>query len=180
MSRTVLQSYGTQQVMTSSPSKLIALLYDKAIVSLKEAVQAIEDGQIERRWKANTKAIEIITHLANTLDHEGGGEIASNLDRLYEFMLQRLLNVDLKNDAQAATEVIKLLQPLRDSWHQLAHEPAAQEARAGASAPAAGATAGPAADRGPTAASPGENAGSGGKAQGKGDIVKQQPINLSA
>lgn len=122
MSRTALQSYGTQQVMTSSPVKLIALLYDKAIVSLKEAIQAIEDKQIEKRWRANGRAVEIITHLSNTLDRDGGAEIAANLDQLYEFMLARLLEVDMKNDAKPAEEVIRLLKPLRDSWHRLAEE----------------------------------------------------------
>lgn len=172
MSRTVLKSYGTQQVMTSSPAKLIALLYDKAIVSLKEAVQAIEDGKIEKRWKANNRAVEIITHLANTLDHDGGGEIASNLDQLYEFMLQRLLNVDLKNDAQAANEVIKLLQPLRDAWHQLAAEPTASPA-----APVAGPNGQPATASGPAKAA-GDNSGS--DTQGKRDAQPQQQINLFA
>ena len=77
MNRAALQTYGTQQVMTSSPVKLIALLYDKAIVSLKEAIQAIEAGEIEKRWKSNGKAIDIIQHLASTLDHEAGGEISA-------------------------------------------------------------------------------------------------------
>ena len=122
MSRTALQAYGTQQVMTSTPVKLIALLYDKAIISLKEAIQAIADGEIEKRWQANNKAVEIITHLANTLDHDKGGEVAGNLDQLYDFMLARLLNVDLKNDPQPAREVIDLLMPLREAWHQLAEE----------------------------------------------------------
>lgn len=122
MNRAALQTYGTQQVMTSSPVKLIALLYDKAIVSLKEAIQAIEAGEIEKRWKSNGKAIDIIQHLASTLDHDAGGEIAANLDKLYNFMLKRLLHVDLKNDSKPAEEVIELLQPLRESWHQLAEE----------------------------------------------------------
>jgi len=176
VSRNVIQNYGTQQVMTSSPAKLIALLYDKAIVSLKEAVRAIEDGHIEKRWKANNRAVEIITHLANTLDHDSGGKVASNLDQLYEFMLTRLLNVDLKNDAQAAAEVIDLLLPLRDSWHQLADNRAAPgAAQAAAKAGEAKPATVPATGHGKSA--PAE---SGGKPQGNGDGPRQQPINLSA
>ncbi len=55
-----------------------------------------------------------------TLDLEKGGEIASNLEALYAYMLQRLLDVDVKNDARAAEEVIELLEPLRASWSELA------------------------------------------------------------
>ena len=122
MDRTALKTYGTQQVMTSSPAKLVALLHDKVITSLREAIQAIEEKKVEARWKANNKATEIIMHLANTLDHEAGGEIAENLHSLYNFMLTRLYEVDRQNDAQAAREVIGLIEPLRDSWHQLADE----------------------------------------------------------
>ena len=134
MNRAALQTYGTQQVMTSSPVKLIALLYDKAIVSLKEAIQAIEAGEIEKRWKSNGKAIDIIQHLASTLDHEAGGEISANLDRLYNFMLKRLLDVDLKNDTKPAEEVIVLLEPLRESWHQLAEQQPGTAAQPGKAA----------------------------------------------
>lgn len=133
MNRTAHRTYGTQQVMTSSPLKLIALLYDRAIVSLKEAVQAIERADVQARWKANNKAVEIITHLASTLDHEAGGEVAENLDQLYLFMLERLFEVDQKNDPQAARDVIALLEPLRDSWRQLAENaPGAAAGTAGA------------------------------------------------
>ena len=136
MDRTALKSYGTQQVMTSSPAQLVALLYDKAIASLREAIQAIEAGEVERRWKANNKASEIITHLANTLDHDAGGEIAANLERLYNFMLTRLFEVDRYKDAKAAREVIGLLEPLRDSWHQLAADGTTdQELEAASAAP---------------------------------------------
>lgn len=120
MNRAALQAYGTQQVMTSSPVELVALLYGKAIVSLKEAIQAIENNEIEKRWKANNKAFEIINHLSLTLDQEKGGEIAENLSDLYNFMLNRLSDVDLKNDPQAARDVIVLLEPLHASWRQLA------------------------------------------------------------
>lgn len=122
MDRSALKTYGTQQVMTASPVKLVALLYDKAIVSLREAVKAIEAGDVQGRWKANNRATEILTHLCTTLDHESGGDIAQNLHQLYQFMLGRLFEVDMKDDAGAAREVIGLLEPLRDSWRELAEQ----------------------------------------------------------
>ena len=150
MDRSALRTYGTQQVMTASPVKLVALLYDKAIVSLREAVQAIETGNVQERWKANNRATEILTHLCTTLDHETGGDIAENLHQLYQFMLGRLFEVDMKNDADAAREVIGLLEPLRDSWRELAErtpeqlasgadtQPSAQPQNASADASAQG------------------------------------------
>jgi flagellar protein FliS len=111
--------YLTQQVMTASPAKLVSMLYDKAITSLREAIAAIEAGDIEARWKANAKALEIISHMWSTLDVEKGGEIAENLSNLFSFMIQRLPEVDFKNDPEPAREAILLLEPLRDAWREL-------------------------------------------------------------
>lgn len=114
------QQYLTQQIMTASPAALTHMLYEKAINSLKEAIKAIEDNQIEARWKANSRVMEIIAHMQGTLDMEKGGDIAKNLDRLFGYILSRLPRIDFKNDAQVAREIIGLLEPLRASWQELA------------------------------------------------------------
>ncbi len=114
------QTCQTERVMTSDPATLVAMLYDKAIACLKAAVQAIHSNEIETRWKNNHRAQEIISHLFMTLDLEKGGEIASNLEALYGYMLLRLPDVDVNNDARVAEEVIELLEPLRASWNELA------------------------------------------------------------
>lgn len=106
--------------MTASPAKLVSMLYDKVILSLREAISAIEAGEVEARWRANARAMEILSHMWSTLDVEKGGEIAVNLENLFSFMLSRLPEVDLRNDPEPAREVIQLLQPLRESWHELA------------------------------------------------------------
>jgi len=115
-----ISKYLTQQVMTASPAKLVSMLYDKVVISLKEAIAAIENGQIETRWRANARATEILSHMWATLDVAKGGEIATNLDQLFSYMLSRLPEVDLRNDPAPAREVIELIEPLRDSWRELA------------------------------------------------------------
>lgn len=114
------QIYGAQQVTTASPAKLVFMLFEKAIACLKEAMRAIDAGDIAGRCNANCKAMEIILHLSTTLDMEKGGEIAHNLDRIYDFSLRHLIDVDMRNDPQPAQDVINLLSPLRDSWKELA------------------------------------------------------------
>jgi flagellar protein FliS len=117
-----ISKYVTQQVMTASPAMLVYMLLDKAISSLQEATSAIEEGDVERRWRANNRATEIISHLWSTLDRERGGEIAGNLDQLYSFILRRLPSVDLQNDPKPAEDVIGLLEPLRESWKEIARQ----------------------------------------------------------
>jgi flagellar protein FliS len=114
--------YQTQQIMTASPAMLVFLLFDKAISCLKEAERAIEAGEIEARWKANGRAMEIVEHLQMTLNMDAGGEVAKNLDQIYNVLLRELPKVDLKNDPEVARKGIKLLEPLRESWRALAEK----------------------------------------------------------
>ena len=111
MNRTT--AYLARELSAASPAKRVAMLIDRAIGSLGEAVQAIERGDIQARWNANQRATNIIETLWRTLDLEKGGEIAANLEKLYSFMLNRLTQVDIKNDPAPAREVATLLEPLR-------------------------------------------------------------------
>lgn len=113
-------AYQQQQIMTATPAQLVAMLYERAILSLKAAVRAIEAGEIEARFNANKQAGDIIGHLCSTLDLERGGEIAQRLAQLYRYMLGRLTFVDVRNDPVPAREVIALLEPLHESWVALA------------------------------------------------------------
>jgi flagellar protein FliS len=114
------QAYGTQQVKGAPPVLQVAMLYERAIGSLQEAVAAIEAGDVNKRWSANKRAMDIVTALMASLDGERGGEIAHNLDQLYTYLLRRLPMVDVRNDPAPATEAIELLKPLCESWQQLA------------------------------------------------------------
>ena len=109
-----ISKYLTQEIMTASPAKLVSMLYDKVRLSLKEAIAAIDAGEVEARWRANARAMEILSHMWSTLDVEKGGEIAQNLESLFSFMLSRLPEVDFRNDPEPAREVIELLEPVRD------------------------------------------------------------------
>ena len=133
----VASSYLSQQILNASPARLVFMLYERAITSLQEAVAAIDAGQIEARWRANKRATEIVTHMWTTLDCERGGEIAAKLHRLFGYLLRRMPDIDIKNDRNTATEIIQLLQPLRDAWRDLSNAPIApMEPPARAKAPA--------------------------------------------
>ena len=120
-----VQTCESQENTGDAQVALVAMLYDKAISCLKAAIQALHGKRIEARWNYNRQAQEIINHLFMMLDLDKGGETASNLEALYTYMLLRLPDVDIKNDARVAEEVIELLEPLRTSWKELARNRAA-------------------------------------------------------
>lgn len=120
-----VQTCHSQNSRDDAQVALVALLYDKAISCLKAAIQALNGRKIEARWQYNRQAQEIINHLYTMLDLDKGGETASNLEALYTYMLLRLPDVDIKNDARPAEEVIELIEPLRASWKEFSRNRAA-------------------------------------------------------
>ncbi len=109
----------------ASPHKLIVMLYDGALVAVLSAQTHMKAGNIPAKGAAISKAITIIDNgLRAALDREAGGEIASGLDALYEYMSARLLQANLHNDSDMLAEVHKLLADLRDAWNAIAPEPA--------------------------------------------------------
>ena len=103
-------------VEAASPHKLIKLLIDGAIEKVQLARGCLERNEIQRKCETVSWAMQIIDGLRGSLDMRAGGEIAANLDALYDYMLRRLLEANLHNDAAAFDEVVKLLNELRAGW----------------------------------------------------------------
>lgn len=109
-------AYQENAVTTQSRGRLIVLLYEGAIKFLKLAINELQMGNNQEKGKYITKAQDIINELNAVLDMEAGGEIASNLRKLYLFMNQRLSEANIKRDPQMIREVISLMEELNQSW----------------------------------------------------------------
>lgn len=131
------QSYQKVNVSTADPVRIIVLLYEGAIKNLNQAIRAI-DGDRELMSAKITRTLDIINYLRNALDHEKGGEIAGNLERLYEYMRDVLSQANIHPDAAKMEHVISLLQTVLEGWRgivanqtadgEAAADPAAAEA----------------------------------------------------
>ena len=130
-----MNQYQSTQVQTASPEQILIMLYDGAIRFSRQATEFMLAGQMTAKAEKISRVIAIVSELANTLDHEIGGEIAEELDALYNFMIRELTQANLQNDADKLTVVENLLSDLRETWMQ-AIEINRQE-RAPAPAPAA-------------------------------------------
>ncbi|SDF92821.1 flagellar protein FliS [Limimonas halophila] len=131
----VAQTYAANQAQGMSKAKQVALVLDRAIASLRDAVDAIEANEIERRLNSVRLARNIVLTLKGGLDFNQDAELARNLNTVYMTCLDRMTSINTKNDPQYAHEVIDLLKPLRDAWHEAADQLQSEEN--GASQPAA-------------------------------------------
>ena len=112
-------------VDVANPHKLILMLFDGAILSLSSAAQAIRAGNIAEKGKLISSTLDIISGgLQASLNLQVGGELSERLNNLYDYMCQRLLTANLRNDVGAIEEVSALLGELRGAWEEIANDPA--------------------------------------------------------
>lgn len=108
-----------EEIGEAFPSRLIVMLYDEAINSLLAAMDAISLGDIEARFNATTRTVEVVSELYASLDMENGGEIAETLAALYGHIIAQMPTLNFSNDVMLADQLINLLRPIRDSWNEL-------------------------------------------------------------
>lgn len=107
-------------VMNASPHQLIVLLFDGAHSALVRARLFLEAGQMPEKGEALSKAINIIDNgLKAGLNMDVDSELPGNLAALYDYMVRRLLQANLRNDVEAIVEVEGLLSNIADAWKQI-------------------------------------------------------------
>lgn len=109
------------QVSDANPHRLIQLLMQGGLERLAQARGAMEREQIPEKGILIGKAIGIIGGLREALDSERGGELAGNLDRLYEYMIARLVEANTSNDTSLLDEVSALLLEVKSGWDGISH-----------------------------------------------------------
>ncbi|HEB68533.1 MAG TPA: flagellar export chaperone FliS [Desulfobulbus sp.] len=111
-------NYLANQVNTASPEQLMLMLYDGAVRFAALAIKAIEENDPEKRATYINKTYAILSEFSATLDYDQDAQLAENLDALYSYMQQQLMNASLKNDPEPVKEVKTMLSDLRQTWAQ--------------------------------------------------------------
>lgn len=113
-------------IVAASPHRLIVMLFEGAIVAARAGLVHMQAKEIEKKGKAISKAIRIIDEgMRASLDKRAGGEIAENLDSLYQYITTRLVHANLHNDTAALNEAVELLSDLKASWEAIGDQAAA-------------------------------------------------------
>lgn len=108
-------------VPAADPHTLIVLLFEGAEAALHGAKAKMQANDIAGKGKAISHAIEIVSNgLRASLDMDSGGDMAERLAALYDYIAQRLLWANLKNDEAALDECLYLLGEIHSAWTQIA------------------------------------------------------------
>ena len=107
-------------VVAASPHQLIIMLYEGAELAVRMAIKHMNEGDIAKKSAAISKASSIILDgLRAALDPRQGGEIALQLDALYDYMNKRLMLAHINNQTAPLEEVQGLLRELHGAWQQI-------------------------------------------------------------
>lgn len=117
--RSALSAYKETSVLTSDSLSLVLMLYEEGIRYLKEALEAYEKRDYEKKAERLIYGMEVISELLASLDLEKGGEIAKNLRDIYTFMLRELLLFDAEEKPERVKGVIDMLQQLKEGYEEV-------------------------------------------------------------
>ncbi|MDX1669837.1 MAG: flagellar export chaperone FliS, partial [Limnobacter sp.] len=107
-------------VMSASPHALITMLLDEAIKRMRLASLHMEDRRFAEKGACIGKSIQIIQEgLLAALDKEKGGQIAEQLEALYEYVTKNLVLASAKNDTALLEVCIDIMSEVRAGWVEM-------------------------------------------------------------
>lgn len=130
--KSALKTYGAVNVQATAayatPHRLILMLMDGALDKIAKAKGHMARRETKEKGNFISWAISIIGGLRASLDFERGGEIAVNLEMLYDYMERRLVLGNAENSTDALDEVAKLLSVVKDAWIKIGDSPEVNQA----------------------------------------------------
>lgn len=143
MALNAADAYRQQAIQTNNPSRLLLLVFDGAISTLNRANTLIEEKNIPEAHNHILKVQDLIGELIVALDFQY--EISNNLADLYHYMIDRLVEANIKKDQEIINEVLDMLTEMREMWKEtskLANQGTSPKPNSPAAEPVAAAPAG--------------------------------------
>ena len=109
-------------VADASPHRLIQMLFEGALERIAQAKGALLQNQIARKGELIGKAVNIVGGLQGSLNDKEGGQLAANLDDLYDYVIRRLTEANFHNDPERLDECGRLLSEIKTAWDAIATE----------------------------------------------------------
>ncbi|USE37647.1 flagellar export chaperone FliS [Endozoicomonas sp. SCSIO W0465] len=122
MKRAGINAYQQQQrasVEVAKPEQLVATLFNKLMETLAKARHYMEEKDLGKKVDRINLSMDILLVLEQSLDHEKGGELADNLQGLYQYCIKRLTEANASNDVTMIDEVAGLMGEIREGWQSV-------------------------------------------------------------
>ena len=129
----VRSAYASDRV-TTSPERLVTMLYDRLVRDLVAAEQAIADRDVETSNRELQHAQAIVIELLHALDVKAW-PAAKELSTLYSWIIEQLLQANVRKDADQVRSCRSLIEPLGEAWHQAAGRATNRTVQPGVSLP---------------------------------------------
>ncbi len=113
-----IKAYVKTDITTANRENILLALYDGAIVFLKKAIKAAEENNTQERTANVIKVQEIVSELRASLNFSVNSSLAKELERLYVFIGQRLLEGSLDNNPVFFKEALSVLEILNTGWKE--------------------------------------------------------------
>ena len=117
-----INAYQRQQksgVEVAKPEQLVATLFDKLMETLARVRHFMDVKDFANKADRINLAMDILQVLEQSLDHEKGGELAGNLQALYQYCVRRLTEANASNDQAAIDEVSGLMGEIQEGWQSI-------------------------------------------------------------
>ena len=110
-------AYANNRIMTASPAELTLMLYEGAIKFCNIAIAAIEKRDIEKAHNNIVKVENIIGEFIATLNHKY--PVAKDFENVYNYLMDSLIEANMKKDKEILEEVLGYLREMRDTWKEV-------------------------------------------------------------
>ena len=111
------EQYNQSKILTASPAEITLMLYEGAIKFCNIAIMGIEQGDIQKAHTNIMKTQSIVEEFRDTLDHKY--PVAEEFDKVYVYILRRLLEANIRKDKEILEEVNEHLRSMRDTWKEV-------------------------------------------------------------
>jgi flagellar secretion chaperone FliS len=122
------QTYKRVHVETANPGRILLSLYDAAIRFVERAGEQIRAGDLGGKGQSLGRAHAIIAEFITALDHKRSPELCRNLENIYMFMIDQIMDANARVDTAPLEIVLKHLRTLRETWSQAVTQAAILEA----------------------------------------------------
>lgn len=109
--------YNQNKILTASPAELTLMLYDGAIKFCNIAMMGIEQNDLSKANNNIIKVEKIIEEFQLTLNFKY--EIANDFNNVYNYLMKRLREANVKKDKEILEEVSEHLHTMRDTWKEV-------------------------------------------------------------